>query len=372
MKKTLEAVSFGGIVKTLLVSSMLLHASCKSGNTGGLKVAGGTIDGSSGPMKYPGTVYVELSGLGFDGRPNIVRNVGTLVDIGSSQNLGLVLSLADSIQYSGGRSILPLFKSATLKLFLSNDNDAITLPGMNFSNDGILKDSQNRSYVTLAVGIKAEKIGPSKLPDDKVRSFANKVFLEEPLIADGRNYRVPETSYMLIAVPRSAHPSLSAENLKAPSIVAAEDRGDEAALDKLQIVGFGDNVVGGEDKSVFQLNDFLPSVMKRNFADVDALNTDKAQKTPLRTLIGDNSPVSQQIWEISGSGLCGAPDSENFDTGAAVYQDGKFIGFAVRSSSKTSGFKGRLECGSTSRPDMVSIVVSPSRQALAKFRSLVK
>jgi hypothetical protein len=357
----------GKLLLGLLVSTALA-SSCNNLKSG-LKVAGGTIDGSDGTVRYPGTVYAELDGQDFNGKSKVIRNVGTLVDLGQPGQLALILSLADSIQSSAGRSILPLFKHASLKLYLSDGKDSITLPGMTFSNEGVLKDKEGRSYLSLTVGIKAEKIGSSDIPDDKVRSIAQKLFLESPLLGGGRNFRVPETAYMIIAVPRNSHPSLA--SIKAPALIAAEDRADEASLTNLQIAGFGENIVGGEKKNVFALSESLPSVMKRNYADVVALNKSADAPTPLKGLLG-SSDLSKKLWEVGGSGLCGSSDGQNYDTGASVYSDGKFVGFAVRSSVKSSGYKGKLDCSKTSRDDMVSLVVSPSIDAIEMFKSRVK
>jgi hypothetical protein len=89
-------------------------------------------------------------------------------------------------------------------------------------------------------------------------------------------------------------------------------------------------------------------------------------------LIGANSSVADQLWEVTGSGLCGSKDGANYDTGAAVYVDGKFAGFGVASTTKTSGFKGRLDCGKASRDEMSTLIVSPSSADVEAFKKRVK
>lgn len=353
-----------------LLTGVALGFGCNNVNKSGLTVAGGKIDGANGAaMRYPGTVYVELDGIDFNNQKKLIRNVGTLVNLGDNDNLALFLSLADSFTISQDRDILPLFKTVTLKLFLSDRDTNFSIPGMSFSNAGILRDKNGKAYKALSVGVKVEKIGPSQIPDAKVRDMAQKLFLPSPLMAKGTDFRVPITTYMIIAVPRDAHPSLSLENLQAPTITFAEDRALEANLKKLEIAGFGEMDEGDKKDGTFSLSASLPNILKRNYASVTALNKDPTKVTPLRKTISDET-VSKQLWEIGGSGICGSSDGQNYDTGASLYQDGKFLGFAVRSSANSADFKGVLDCKKTSREDMVTIIVSPSKSEVTHFLNL--
>ena len=112
--------------------------------------------------------------------------------------------------------------------------------------------------------------------------------------------------------------------------------------------------------------------MKRNYAPIEALNKSPTDYTPLRKIIGSASSVAKQIWEFTGSGLCGSKDGQNYDTGAAVYIEGKFAGFGVRSTAKSSGYKGRLDCSKTQADDMVTMVVSVSQEHIDQFIARVK
>ncbi len=352
-----------GCVALSLAATMVM--SCKKDSDSDIKVAGGTIDGSGSSAKYPGTVYVELNGRGFNDKASVIRNVGTLVDIGLPSSYALILSLSDALYDQGGRSILPLFKTGSLKLYLSNGEDAITLPGMGFQKDGILRDSQGRSYLTLAVGVRVEKLRNTEVPENKIRDITNKLFIESPLVAGGgKNLRVPATSYMLIAVPKNSHPALA--SIAIPKLIVAEDRSIDQ--DGLVVAGFGENIAGSEKSKDFSLAAALPSVMKRNYADVKVVSG----PTPMKELMAGNAALSRELWEIEGSGLCGSKDGSNYDTGATVYQGSNMVGFAVVSSTKSSGFKGKLDCASTSRDDMVTLVVSPSRTAIEMFKSRVR
>ncbi len=352
----------------ILALLMLVTAACNTNDRGGLKVAGGTIDGSEGSVKFPATVYVEMNGKDFNGNAKVIRNVGNFVDVGVASQLGLVLSLADVFDTS---SNLPLFKTVDLTIYLSNGQDSIVLPGLSFQNDGSMLDGKGNKYIMVSVGLKAEKVGKSDIPDDKARSVMQKLFVESPLVTDkGLNVRDPQTSFQMISIPRAAHASLA--SLKAPKIVPAESRPVESALSNLKMVGFGENIVGGERKSDFALSASLPAVMKRNYADVNPLNMSSTDVTPLRKMLANTPAAVQQIWEVSGSGLCGSKDGSNYDTGAGVYiGTDQFVGFAVVSSAKSSGYKGKLDCAATGRDDMATVIVSPNSEVIAKFVSLI-
>ena len=349
---------------TLLSGSALLLASCNMGDLAGLKVAGGTIDGAGEAAKYPATVYVELKGKDFNNQQAIIRNVGTIVDVGLPDSYAIILSLADVFQAQDGVATLPMMKQLDIKLYLSSGKEAINLPGVKIKN-GRLEDDNGNRYFMYTVGVKIEPKGqPSPQERDVVSQMAPKLFRESPLITEhGGNIRDANTSYVMLAVPKKALPSI-----RVPGVMTAEGRPAPASL-KGVVVGFGENTVGGSRKSDFSLAAELPSVMKRNYADIDALNATPAEYTPLRQLIGSSTVVSQQIWEFTGSGLCGSKDGSNYDTGAAVYVDGKFAGFGVRSTAKSAGFKGRLDCAATKRDDMVTLVVSPSKEDIEAFKS---
>lgn len=358
-------------VLAMLTGSVLFLAACNANDRSSLRVAGGTIDGSGGNSKYPATVYVELKGKDFNNQVATIRNVGSLVDVGLGDSYALILSLADVFQANNGVATLPLMKEVNIKLYMSSGQDEIDLPALKMSAGGFLQDPSNKSYFMLTVGVKAEKTGPvDAASEQKVNDIARKVFMESPLMTEkGVNLRDANTSFVMIAVPKSAHPSLA--SLRVPSIMTAEDRPDAAGL-KGVVVGFGENTVGGSKKNEFALSAALPSVMKRNYADIEALNKSSGDYTPLRQVIGSASAVAQQVWEFTGSGLCGSKDGSNYDTGAAVYIDGKFAGFGVRSTAKSAGFKGKLDCAATDRSDMVTMVVSPSKDQIAQFVSRAK
>jgi len=274
------------------------------------------------------------------------------------------LSLADVFQAQDGVATLPMMKQLDIKLYLSSGKEAINLPGVKIRNGRLEDDSGNR-YFMYTVGVKIEPKGqPSQQEKDVVSQMAPKLFRESPLVTEkAGNIRDANTSYVMLAVPKKALPSI-----RVPGVMTAEDRPAAASL-KGVVVGFGENTVGGSRKSDFSLAAELPSVMKRNFADIEALNAAPAEYTPLRNLIGSSTVVAQQIWEFTGSGLCGSKDGSNYDTGAAVYIDGKFAGFGVRSTAKSAGFKGRLDCAATKRDDMVTLVVSPSKEDIDAFKS---
>ena len=351
-----------------LAGSALILASCNVGEKSALRVAGGTIDSDS---KYPGTVYVEIKGKDFNNQEAIIRNVGTIVDVGLSDSYALILSLADVFQASNGVAVLPVMKEVQIKFFLSSGANEIQLPALKMTGTGVLQDQSNKTYFMLTVGVKAEKTGHVDATSERmVNEIAQKIFLESPLITEkGVNLRDALTSYIMIALPKSAHPSLA--SMRAPALMSAEDRPNTAGLKGI-IVGFGENKVSGAQKTEFALSSSLPDVSPRNFADVEALNQSAADTTPFRKLIGSATAVSQQLWEVSGSGLCGSKDGANYDTGAAIYIGGKFAGFGIRSTYKSSGYKGKLDCAATNRSDMSTLIVSPARDAIAQFISRAK
>jgi hypothetical protein len=368
MKKTIQNHrTFGRPILALVSATSLALSACNLGDVAGLKVAGGTIDGAGESAKYPGTVYVELNARDFSGGSHIIRNVGTIADVGLTDAYALFLSLADVFKVgTDGQAELPVMKSVEVKLFLNNGESSITLPGMEMNRNGFMRDAQGRAYFMVTYGAKAIPVGsiPPNLKEE-AELVANKIFIDSPLrLATGQNLRNANTSFIMMAVPKSAHRALA--SLRAPKIMSAEERPSDTDL-KGVVVGFGENTVGGSRKSDFALTAALPSVMKRNFANIEALNKTEAEFTPLRKQIGRDAHVAKQVWEFTGSGLCGSKDGSNYDTGAGVYVNGKFAGFGVLSSAISQGYKGRLKCETTSRDDMVTLVVSPSASDIAEF-----
>ena len=360
--------SYGRPILALVSAATVSLASCNLSDVAGLKVAGGTIDGSGEGAKYPGTVYVELNARDFNGGSQVIRNVGTIADVGLRDAYALFLSLADVYQVGAdGQAELPVMKSVEVKLFLNNGESSVTLPGMEMNRTGFMRDTQGRAYFMVTYGAKAVPVGsiPQHLREE-AQIVANKIFIESPLrLSNGQDLRNANTSFIMMAIPKNAHPSIA--SLRAPKVMTAEERPSASEL-KGVVVGFGENTVGGSRKSDFALAQSLPTVMKRNFADITALNKTESEFTPLRRQIGNDSHVSKRLWEFTGSGLCGSPkDGSNYDTGAGVYVNGKFAGFGVLSSAISQGYRGRLRCETTSRDDMVTLVVSPSASEIAEF-----
>ena len=122
MKKTIEKHrTFGRPILALLTTTSLALSACNLNDVAGLKVAGGTIDGAGESAKYPGTVYVELKARDFSGGSHIIRNVGTIADVGLRDAYALFLSLADVFQVGAdGQAELPVMKSVEVKLVLIN------------------------------------------------------------------------------------------------------------------------------------------------------------------------------------------------------------------------------------------------------------
>jgi hypothetical protein len=365
MAMSVKTKYFRSSILALLSTASFFTTGCDMADRSVLRVAGGQFDLE---QKYPATVYVEMTGTDFSKQQSTIRNVGTIVDVGLPDSYALILSLADAFYESGGKAALPVFKTINLKVFLSNGTDPIDFPAVALVNDGTFEDTTKRSSSMLAVGIKAERTGDKQI--SQVEDYARKLFLESPLVTEkGINLRDANTSFVMFSIPKSSHPTLS--KMKVPQVMTAEERPDAASI-KGVVVGFGENTVGGSRSRDFALASSLPSVMKRNFAPIEALNKVSSDYTPLRQVIGSASSVAQQIWEFTGSGLCGSKDGQNYDTGAAVYIDGKFAGFGVRSTAKSAGFKGRLDCAKTQADDMVTLVVSPNQEQINQFKARVK
>jgi hypothetical protein len=355
----------------LLSAYAAMFSGCNVAERAGLRVAGGTIDGSDGVQRYPGTVYVELRGKDFNGEEAIIRNVGTIADVGLGDSYALFLSLADVFQSVNGSAVLPVMKEVSIKLYMSNGRDEVLLPALKMNNSGFLVDDKQKPSLMMAVGVKAQKVGRSDSSVDRfVSGLAAKLFLDSPLYTEkGGDFRDANTSYVIISIPKDSHPALA--SLKVPSVITAEQRPDAATL-KGVVVGFGENSVGGSKKKEFSLSESLPSVMKRNYKDIESLNKSVSEYTPLRQLIGSSSSTAQVLWEFTGSGLCGSKNGSNYDTGAGIYINDKFAGLSVRSTAISTGFKGRLDCASTTLKDMVTLVVSPTASEIQQFVTRAK
>lgn len=360
--KSAKSISRSSIAATLLVASVGFFVSCNKNDSAGVKVAGGEIDGSGDKAKYPGTVYAELAGTDLNKKPFVIRNVATIVDVGLANHYALVLSLADALVEVNGKAQMPLLKEGTISIWMTSGEDKIVLPGMSLQKEGFLKDKQGRSYLMLTMGMKAEKVGSSKLSDADARKLEDKFFYKSDLMAGSENYRIPATSYSLIAVPKNAHPSIQALT-NVPKLVSAESRVD---AEKYTMVGYGETTVGGVKSKEFSLGGDLPSIMKRNFAEVELLS-----ETPLKKKHA--GALSKVLPEFKKAGLCGSSDGKNYDTGASIYQaDGSFVAFSVVSSTESSGFKGKLSCAATGREDMVTLTVAPTDNEIAEFKRRVK
>jgi hypothetical protein len=372
-----------GTLSVLLSAFALMATGCNSGPTSAVKVAGGTIDGQGDKALYPATVYVDLTGTDFDNQQATRRNVGTLVDVGLPDSYALILSLADLFQSQNNIAVLPIMKTVNITLYLSDGKSQILLPTLTMNKDtGALEDGKNK-YFMMTVGVKAVKVGEANgQTDAAVNKLASLLFLESPLnlfipntepvvvgtkSAPSRNLRDSNSSFVMIAIPKKAFPALA--SMKVPKILAAEDRPEAAKL-KGTVVGFGDIGFLGNSakKDAFSLSDALPMTQQRNYAAITALNQVPAKPTPLRALIGSSANVAQQMWEVTGSGLCGSKDGKSYDTGAAIYIDGKFAGFGVRSTTISSGYKGKLDCNlGAPADDMATLVISPSQEQIATF-----
>ena len=343
------------------------------------------MDGQGDKALYPATVYVDLTGTDFDKQQATRRNVGTLVDVGLRDSYALILSLADLFQSQNNIAVLPIMKTVNITLYLSDGKSQILLPTLTMNqNTGALEDGTNK-YFMMTVGVKAVKVGDANSQTDTaVNNLASKLFLESPLnlfnantqpVVVGstpsrpRNLRDSNSSFVMISIPKKAFPALA--SMKVPEILAAEDRPEAAKL-KGTVVGFGDIGFLGNSakKDAFSLSDALPMTQQRNYAAITALNQSPNQRTPLRALIGDSTNVAQQMWEVTGSGLCGSKDGKSYDTGAAIYIDKKFAGFGVRSTTISSGYKGKLDCNlGAPADDMAILVISPSRYEIQTFVS---
>lgn len=334
-----------------------------------VKVAGGADD-SGANAQYPATMYVVMTGTNFQNQPMTISNVGTFVDVGLPDKLALILSLKDVfVVNASGKSALPVFKTMNISIYPASGQSPITFPGLAFQQDGSLQQaSTGKSYAVLSVGLKVDKVGNSNgISDADAANVINKIFLEDRLTgANGMNLRDPQSSYQMILFSKSANPIFA--SLVAPKLIAPNQRAGYASR-TLKMVGFGETGQGSARSGAFLSASTLPQDKKRNAASVSVLSS-----TPFGAITGSGA-AGEQLWEVGGSGLCGSPDGNNYDTGAAIYSGGEkdakvFLGFAVASTTISSGYKGKLNCGSTAASDMASIVVSPSAEAIQKLLSL--
>lgn len=339
--------------------------SCRSNTNSALTVGGGSEDATG---KYASTVYVELNATDLNGAPRQIRNVGTLIDIGHPSKDLLILSLADALEENeGGYAVFPLFKTAKLTLHTAAGK-SVELPRLRFIESGrdvgVLEDTSGTRHALLAVGITLKQVAASKVSNQLVQRARDLLFEDNSLAVGTRNFRSPQTTYLMLSVSKNA------TGIRAAPYDSADSRKPEGALGALSLVGYGE-LSALSDKST---NLTRPKVNARNVAPIVALNKIVSSPTPLRALMGSNESVSKQLWEVSGSGLCGSSDGENYDTGAAVYEaasdEPKFIGFGVR-STRLPDYKGVLDCKSTQPKDMVTLVVSPSKAAISQFIQLL-
>jgi hypothetical protein len=349
----------------------LTTAACNNDTKSGLRVAGGreNIDGGdAAAAKYPGTVYVEMKGEDTNGVIRTVRNVGTIFKTNNSSKYGIILSLADAMLEYNGMQVLPIFKAVQLKVYLSDTKGtAANLPPMQLdTKTGQFKTNDGKFFPVLSVGLATQRVANSKIKDSDVAPVAQNLLLDDSLpVSDGvnsLNLRVQHTSYMLIGVDSSNFANIAD---KIPSLIPASS---SRPKDNLVMVGFGDVKHKAETESAksLALSDALPEVTKRNYVSVTPLSVE----SPISKLTASSQNANSQVWEIQGSGLCGSSDGSNYDTGASIYSGPNVVGIAVRSSSISSKFLGRLDCSAKELSDMVSLVISPSETAIKKFMDL--
>ncbi|MCX6117340.1 MAG: hypothetical protein NT027_07355 [Proteobacteria bacterium] len=354
-----------GMTHKLMLAVGLLTAACNNNDNSGLRVAGGEIDGTGSSAKYPGTVYVEMKSEDFNGVVRIIRNVGTIVDVGHGSKYGLILSLADTMVDMNGMQVLPMFKAVQINLHFS-DKTGIPFPLEPMQLDvegkkGLFKTKDGQAYPVIAVGLKAQQVASSKIPQGEVDNIGNAMFLEAPLDSGIGNLRIQNTSYMMIGIPKSVFADIpSAQNFR--KIVPA----GPSKKENLVMVGFGETKYKAPDAQLAKslaLSSEVKDVVRRNFSKVSVLNG-----TPLSQVKGYDK-ISSEIWEVKESGLCGSSDGQNYDTGASIYQDDQLVGFAVRSTAISANYRGRLDCSVKDRADMATLVISPTAAAIAKFKA---
>ena len=365
MKNRTKIKSLRLPVLAILTFSSLVMSGCNVGDNSALRVAGGTLDSNG---KFPGTVYVEITGKDFENQPTIIRNVGNIVDLGMSNHVALILSVADVFESMNGMAVLPVMKEMDLTIYTKDGVSRFTLPRLSMADSGFFVDETNqpKSYM-MAVGIRPQKINQSSSAvDQKVGSLTPQIFNESSLKVGNRDFRDVLSSYVMLLVQKDANDYLKSTQF--PKILAAEDRTNQPT--KITMVGFGETSTGTAKKNEFALAEQIPGNMKRNYMDVTAFSI-QGNRTPLHKLI-DNPDVSQVIWEVQGSGLCGSSNGSNYDTGAGIYIDNQLAAIAVRSTSISNQYMGRLDCKGTGLKDMATYVVSPTRSEIDFFKKHVQ
>ncbi len=334
LRKLSSSLLFAGLgVATMTMSS------CQPSDRTSLRVAGGS---SALAEKYNATVYVELTGRNGSGQEHTIRNVGTIVDVGLSSHVALIMSLADGFD----KGSIPFFQTAKLKI--------LQYPDLSFDiaidQSGVTVQKSNTEQPKVKTSLLAVGLRPSTPPPGTVSGLAQRLLRESPIAAEGgRNLRVAETSYVMIGLPK--------ENGAIPAAKLSKMQLTEG--NKVVVVGFGETGLADNRDQDKKFN--LDGMQARNAAVVTPI---LGESTPLAKL----HPEREHLWEFSGSGLCGSSDGRNYDTGAGVYVDGHFAGFAVRSSTKSSRYKGTLDCKKIfDREDMVTLVVRPHPEDIAAF-----
>jgi hypothetical protein len=363
----------------LSLAALLASSACKVGDQGEASV--NVADGSLlAGKEFAATYYCEFQSS-IKGRTSFkVGNVGTLLDIGLPAHKVLILSLADAMVFSDApagtpASYLPVADQVDIKLFTDkakSGSPALELTGLQFQRNGQLMDQSRTTYSMVMVGATTERISNqwiARMMEGQVQSVSSRMVFPGDLLQKGYNLRNIATSFALIAIPNT-----KLGGLPATKAVPAKARPNDQTLaqGEMKIVGFGDLTVRSEAGVVVKKNDI------RNAARVSPLNLDSTGYTSLRKFLDGNSDVLSQIWEVKGSGVCGAAGEHNYDTGAGIYyrpasgsKDWAFLGFVPRSSSTSSQLIGPLDCTKTPADQMASVVVSPTQEHFDAIKILI-
>jgi hypothetical protein len=364
---------------TLCISVGLAIGGCKVGDQAdnGLKVANGSLEAG---VEFGATYYCEFQSS-INGRTSFkVGNVGTLLDIGLPSHKVLILSLADAMVFSDGpagspTSYLPVAGQVDVKLYndkAKSGTPALELTGLQFQRNGQLIDQSKTTYSMIMVGATVERISNqwvARMVENQVNAVSSKMVFPADLLNNGVNLRNIATSFVLLAIPNGKVGSLASTKA-----LPAQARPSEQILaqGEMKIVGYGDYTSKSESGVVLQKNN------SRNAAPVSPLNTDSSSFSPLRRFLDGNSDALSQLWEVKGSGVCGASGEYNYDTGAGIYYRAKgsstgwtFLGYVPRSSSTTQQYVGPLDCTKTATENMASLVVSPTQAHFDAIKALV-
>jgi hypothetical protein len=359
------------------ISSIM--GACKVGEQGEntVKVANGSIEGGA---EFGGTYYCEFQSS-INGRTSFkVGNVGTLLDVGIPNHKVLILSLADAMVFSDApsgtpTSYLPVAGQVDVKLYndkAKTGTPALELNGLQFQRNGQLVDQSRTLYSMILVGATVERISNqwvARMVENQVNSVSSRMVFPADILQNGVNLRNIATSFVLLAIPDTKVGSLAATKA-----LPAQSRPNEQTLAQgdMKIVGYGDYTMKSESGVVVQKNN------RRNAAKVSPLNTERDTYSPLRKFLEGNSEAISQLWEVKGSGVCGASGEHNYDTGAGIYYRPKdsgtewtFLGFVPRSSSTSSQYLGPLDCAKTPTENMASLVVSPTQAHFDAIKNLV-